>query len=419
MRSLFNSGRLKLYQLLRWSERYTKTDMVYLATHGFWLGGGQVITIGSAFLLSIAFANLLTPEAYGVYKYVFSIGALISIPTLAGIDRALVQSIAQHYDGSIAQSLKVKLRYGMLSTLASMMLASYYYFQGNQILALAIIIVGIFTPLAEAFGLYAAVLQGKKLFKTYSFYSSIAQLALTAVTLVLLIYSDNVLYLLLGHFLVSTTAHIFFFKKSYARADNSLTDPEGITLGKHLTVMDVFSTLAMSLDKILIFQYLGTAELALYVIAIAPPEQIKGLFKSMAAMVIPKFSQQEKSILKKTIFRKAATFAVGLTIIIAIYILSAPLLFNIFFPQYVAAILFSQIVAISIIPASISTFFYIFLVSHGRKQDLYSFNLFSNILNIILLLPAIYYFGIMGAILARVFIRILTMFHAMLIAKRM
>jgi len=58
----------KIYRLLRRSEKYFKTDMVYLAHGGFWLTLGQIISSAASFLLAIAFANLLPKETYGTYK---------------------------------------------------------------------------------------------------------------------------------------------------------------------------------------------------------------------------------------------------------------------------------------------------------------------------------------------------------------
>ena len=77
--------KIKAYNLLRWSEKWTKTDMIYLARGGFWLTLGQVISSLSAFLLAIAFANLLPKETYGEYKYILSIASILAIPTLTGM----------------------------------------------------------------------------------------------------------------------------------------------------------------------------------------------------------------------------------------------------------------------------------------------------------------------------------------------
>src|SRR3989344_4033868 len=81
------------YTLLRSSEKYFKTDMVYLAKGGFWLVVGQLIVSGVSFGLSVAFANLLEPDVYGTYRYILTIFNFLAIPTLTGINVALREQL--------------------------------------------------------------------------------------------------------------------------------------------------------------------------------------------------------------------------------------------------------------------------------------------------------------------------------------
>ena len=67
----------RIYSLLRRSERFTRTDMVYLAKNGSWMVGAHVVSTVLGLGLTIAFANLVTPEVYGQYKYVISVAAII------------------------------------------------------------------------------------------------------------------------------------------------------------------------------------------------------------------------------------------------------------------------------------------------------------------------------------------------------
>ena len=108
MKGLLN----KIYKILRYSEKYTKTDMVYLAKGEFWLVSGQIISSAATFLLAIAFANLLPKETYGIYKYVLSIFGLLAISTLRGVEAALSQAVAKNYDGDFLVILKTKMKYG-------------------------------------------------------------------------------------------------------------------------------------------------------------------------------------------------------------------------------------------------------------------------------------------------------------------
>src|SRR3990167_10664736 len=85
----------RLYRFLRWSERYTKTDMVYLASGGFWLVLGQIIFALSAFILAVAFANLVPQATYGTYKNLTSMAAMFAIFSLPGMAVAVTRASAQ------------------------------------------------------------------------------------------------------------------------------------------------------------------------------------------------------------------------------------------------------------------------------------------------------------------------------------
>src|SRR3989338_1976898 len=136
----------RLYRFLRWSERYTKTDMVYLASGGFWLTLGQIISSAATFGLAIAFANLLPKETYGTYKFILSIAGILSVLTLPGMMTALTQAVARGFEGSVIPALKLRVRWGMLAGLGNLVVATYYYFNGNTKLTISFLIVAAFLP---------------------------------------------------------------------------------------------------------------------------------------------------------------------------------------------------------------------------------------------------------------------------------
>ncbi|MGH7174938.1 MAG: hypothetical protein ACREGR_01095, partial [Minisyncoccia bacterium] len=88
-------------RFLRWSEKYTKTDMVYLAGAGFWSNLNFVIVSVFALLLSIAFANFLPKDVFGLYQYLLSLSALLTAITLASMNFAVSQSVARGFEGDL------------------------------------------------------------------------------------------------------------------------------------------------------------------------------------------------------------------------------------------------------------------------------------------------------------------------------
>ncbi len=392
----------KAFLSLKWMEKYTKTDMIYLAKGGFWLGIGQVAASGSAFLISIAFANLLAPDLYGIYKYVLSINSLLLITTLTGMDSAITQAVARGFDGTLQAGKSEKENWGVLGSLTALIIGLYYFFQGNDTLAISFSIIALFMPFTESLDSYNSLLWGKKLFSVQTKYNIIKKMIILLCLIGTLFLTKNIYLLLLVYFLALTIPSIFFYnkiKKIYQKNNN--VDPEAMKYGKHLSLIGLMNVVLSELDKVLVFQHVGAVDLAVYSLASAPNDQIKGLLKNVNSLAMPQFSQRTPQEIKKTIWHKVAILTLATGLIVFGYILIAPSFFNIFFPKYLESIRFSQILSLSLIPVVISGFLYTVLEAQKARSEIYKYNTYSNIVNIIILLPLVYYFGIWGAVISK------------------
>ena len=393
----------KIITLLHWSEKYAKTDMVYLAKGGSWLGLGQIVATGAAFFTSIAFANLLPPETYGVYKYILSVTNIILVSTLTGMDTAVIQSIARGFESSLPLGVKTKMKWGVLGTIASLFIAGYYYTQGNVELALAFCIVSIFVPFSESFDMYNALLWGKKLFSVQTKYNIIRKLLSLIAIIATLLLTKNIFIILSVYFLTLVIpAGLFLWHIIKKNLSNRKIDPETILYGKQLSAIYIIGLVVGELDKILVFHYLCAINLAIYALAVAPTDQIKGLFKSLNTLAFPQFALRNSEEIKRTIRHKVWVLALAIGVIVLAYIIATPVLFSLFFPKYLASIHYSQI-----------------LESQRDKMGIYRFNLHINIFSIIILLPLIYYFGIWGAVISRIISRSFTLGASVWSIKRL
>jgi len=397
---MINKIKQKIYKLLRISEKYTKTDMVYLAKGSFWLTAEQIILSICSFLLAIAFANLLPRETYGVYKYILSIASLLTIPTLTGINTAIIQAVARGYEGSFIKGLKTKIHWGLLGGLASLILAVYYYFNNNTTLVFAFLIIGIFVPFMDSLLIYNALLIGKKKFKICTKYNIIIRTLSFVIMIFVLFLTDNIFLIIFTYFLSNTLLRsLFLFITIKKFKPNKKKDPETISYGKHLSLINVISVIADNLDKILIFHYLGAIELAIYTFATVPPIQIRKLCKNITTLAFPKLAQRKISEIKKTLPRKMLKFLIIIIPIVIIYILIAPYLYKFIFPQYTNAIFYSQIFVLILLLYPKGLMATIF-VTHSYKKETYFINITMSIIKIALLLILLPFYGILGAILA-------------------
>lgn len=395
----------KTYLFLKWSEKYTKTDMIYLTKGGFWLFISQIISSLASFLLVIAFANLLPKETFGTYKYILSLGSILLIPALPGINTAVNMAAARGLDGTLALALKTKIHWGFFSSLASLLLAGYYFLNGNLELAISLLIVSFFLPFMEAFALYIPFLNGKKKFDTLTKYNAIIHVASSLILIGIVFLTKNLFLIILSYFLSWTVLRYIFYKLTTKKFIFSKEkDDSAISYGKHLSLMKITNTIASYIDKIFVFHFLGAVPLAIYSFAIAMPEQIKGALSLLDTLAFPNFVTRKTNEIKASFKKKALRLFLLGAIVIGSYILIAPLLYKTFFPQYEEAVFYSQLFALSMLnmtlfPATTA------LRAKRNIKELYISNFIVPIFQIGIMLVFIIWKGLLGLIIARIISR--------------
>lgn len=397
-----DSLRNRFHRLLRWSERYTRTDMVYLMTNSFWINLNFLFTALFSFLLSIAFANLLTKTEYGTYQYLLSVASLLTAFTFTGFNIAITQSVARGYEGTFKASLRPQLLWNLVPAAAAFVWSGYYFLLGQPTLGIGVLIVGITLPILNTCNSYSAYLAGKTEFKRSSLYSVLGNAAYYACIFIGVIFFRNALPLVLINLLVTTATTAFFFFRTIqtSRIKNDV-DPNAKPYAKHLSVMNVLSVIATQLDNLLVFHFLGAASLALYSIATLLPERLGAAFKSVIVASLPRFSERDLAEVRKNIIFRLALL-IGATIVAAGgYALIAPLLFEVVYPAYGSAILYSQVYSLTFISFGASLVMSIFF-AHRKVRELYILNVGAPLVQIVMQVVAIILWGLWGLIFAKI-----------------
>lgn len=398
LKTIINRIKNFTYKILKKSEIYFKTDMVYLVGGGFWLTLGKIISILASLLSSIAFANLLPKETYGIYRYVLSTISLLTIPTLNGINTSLTRSIANGYDGSFIPALKTKIKWGILGAIASIGFAIYYYIQGNNILSLIFIISAIFLPFMDPLYLYISILNGKKLFKLSTKYSIYTRIISTTLLIVSLFITSNIFVIISIYFLSNTLLRLVYLIITVKKAQlNQNIDNTTISFGKHLSLMGVLGQISTYVDKLLIFHYMGSVTLAVYYLGLTPLKQVQNFFNSLNVLALSKLSSQGPGELKKTLPKKVLKMYIIIIPIIILYLILAPILFKILYPQYMASVQISRIFMLSLLFYPL-TIFTTAITARAENKKLYISSTSYSVIRIIMLLILVPIFGIGGAV---------------------
>jgi len=391
-----------VYWTMAWVQKYFQTDAMYLAKGGFWLILSQIGSIILSLLLAIAFANLLPKEIYGQYQYVLAITGYLMFFTLPKLSSgAIVRAVAQGYEGSFFPAMKTRIRWGMLGGIASLGLAGYYFFNNSLVFAASFLMIAFFIPIMEPFSMFRDYLKGKQLFQPLTKVYLTIQLLSTAFLILALFQTDNLLLILLVYFTFETFLNLIFSKLTLKKfPPNKKEDPKTISYGKHLSVMGILESLAYRLDLVLLWYFWGAEAVAVYSFACVFPQRIIGFVGGpIHPLVFPKLSQRNSEELRRNIPKKAFRLFLLLIPMALIYIFLVPFLFKMFFPQYLDAVLYSQVFALSIllIPEG---FFSLSLMSQMKIKHMYVNQLVSPLIQIALLIILTPLYGIMGTISA-------------------
>lgn len=411
----------KTYDFLRQSEKYTKTDMVYLFKGGSWLTGGQIVSSMAVFLSAIAFANLVPREVYGTYKYIISIAGILTIATLRGMATVVTQAVARNYEGVVIPALKAKIRWGLLSAVGGFTAAAYYYINGNNTLAISFLIIAGFLPFIDSFGIYTNFLEGRKLFDKGTIYGCITQIIAVGIMITTLFINNNLFIILFVYFCSRTLLRTFFFvyvMKKYK--PNKKYDPKTISYGKHSSMVNITATLIGSLDGIILFHFLGAAGLAVYSFALAPVLQLRAIVNKMPILALPKLAKRPLKEIKPLLWKRMLVLFIAGLAISFVYILISPFVFKIFFPQYLDSLIFSQVFSLTIALTLGQSIFGAVIgsrITSIPKKFLYLWNIPVVVLTVSMFI-LVQYMGIMGIIVSRIIFLITVTLVGLIIWKK-
>lgn len=402
----------RIYELLKWSEKFTGTDMIYIVKGGFWLILGRILSFLASLAIMMAFARFAPKKVYGAYQYVLSLAIILNIFSLPGMNTALIRAVARGCERTILSCAKERIKWGAIGSLIAFFISSWYFLNQNSNLGFSFLIVAIFLPFINALSLYLFYWEGKKKFdiqnKYFIFHNFLGALILISI----IFLTNNLALIILTYFFAFTLAEGIFFRLTIKKVSNQKEDKETIPFGKHLTLMQTASVFSTQIDKIVLWQLLGPAPVAIYSFAQRPVLRTRELIP-IISLALPKLSQRNIKEIKKSLFKKFSKLFLFILPLTFFYILVCPYFFKIFFPAYLDSIRYSQILSLILI---FSPFFLLrsTLVAEMKKKELYTLNFATPILKTILFLILIPIFGIWGAVISilasQVFSSILTLY---------
>ena len=393
-----------LARLLRKTEKYTKTDMVAFFVANFWINIGRVISIATGMLLTVGFANLLTPEQFGTYKYVIALAGTIGAFSLHGMSGALMRALAQGKKHVIPGVVNAAMLWSVPASILTLAVSAYYFYQGNEQLGFALVFVAAANTLGNGYGLSKSILLALGDFKRNTIVSVPRTLFPVVCVLAALTLTQNVTWVLFAYFTSNTLAAFIQYRWSLRdlKVVGSNKDvSETVTYSKHLSLVGFFVLISGQIDQLLLFHFTGAAPLALYALALAPIKEVRNLLDNILLIAFPKIAARTEAEVRQTMALRIKQLLILSLLAVMGYILLVPFLFKYLFPKYIAAIFITQILSITLLfqwRGLIDTF----ILTHGMVKKRYIAILSSQAIEFLLFCTLIPLFGLWGAIAATV-----------------
>ncbi|MFQ5977126.1 MAG: lipopolysaccharide biosynthesis protein [Candidatus Heimdallarchaeota archaeon] len=375
-------------------------DFEYFLKNSTYLVLSQILEAIASFTLVLIMINMVSKEFFGKFKFILSVIGLIGIFALPGMASAIVIGVGKQSEGIFRDAILTSIKWSSLGSIALLGVALYFSLFETESLSMIFFFMAIIFPLYAPSVLYSAYLNGKKAFGKLGALQATIAIVKTIVTISVLILSGDFNLVLSSYFLTDAIMRgaitfIFFGETRKGPADN-----QALKFGKKMTILELPSLIIFYIDHIIVTFWLGFEELAVYAITIYIPELIKGFFKIIAPLTLPKFVTIENYRLKRIFWSKMAQLFLLTVVVSLLYVLVSPMLFRILFSEYQKHVLLSQIFMLSFLTFPVILITTLFQ-SRALTKELYRFRAINFVVQLSLLIVLIPALGLFGAILAR------------------
>jgi O-antigen/teichoic acid export membrane protein len=392
------------------SSSFLGLDVRYFGKNFTWLNGSYLISTGFGFILSIAFANLISKDIFGHYTYVHSLMGTMGFLGLTGMSTAISRAAANKRYSILPQAIATTLLTSIAGTILLAVLALGF---SDKALIPAIIVAALVFPFRQISTYAYSFLHGIKEFKRASILS-IFPAALSPILLIIaLLIEKTSLSLLITLSLLPTTVlgilyTIPIIRKFNIKVDKHLSSKD-VIYGLWLSIVDILPAAAIHIDKVIIGILLPPSHLAVYTFALALPNVARDILRNSNHLFLPKLSTISPSQYRKRIWRFLGLFSLLVVGSVLALIVIIPFVFRWFFPSYMESIRLAQLVSLSLlsIPSILFTTYF------DAKADLKS-TVTLNIVYFIFLVGSLFLFmkflglGVLGAVYAKISTRLLT-----------
>lgn len=379
----------------------------------FWSNLNQIVTTGCGLVGSVIFARFAKKELYGQYLFVLAIFGLFSIISIPGVRAVIFKAIAQGHDDVYSKATAFSFLWSLLGIPTLVAAGIFIYLFKTKILGASLIGCAVFFPFMTSLQTWMVFLKGRSNFSQLTVYTSIQLLTnLLAVTMAI-IFTRNLILILLAYFLTNAGFNIFYhFKVANSPRNNELAS--GWKRQSYaLTIMELSTIIFGRVDTILIGTLLPIDQVAIYGLVMKSVDVLFEIIRSTMEGIAPNLFQSKKITIRY--FYKF--FLLSFLIPLVLYpIIKYPILF-LYSREY------SEVINLSKVYLAAIPFYFLnlvatyFMIKYELNKEINISRIVSLIAVVLLYIILIPLYGIWGGVISSILYFVIQLFLNLFLLK--
>ncbi|MBF0182210.1 MAG: hypothetical protein HQM03_19515 [Magnetococcales bacterium] len=267
----------------------------YLWQSGGYVGVQMVMQAVLGTLQVWALANHLPREGYGVWGYCAALAGIVTVFTLPGMGQVITYGAARGMDGVLWAGVKIRLTFGLLSSLALFGMAGAHLYTGERQSAGLLFLAGLFLPSQMAFDSVEPFLTGQGRFRALFWRRLIAQGSIAMAIWIGAAWTGSLwvcgLIMHGGGFLIS----LLLFKNLLRYRRNTLLPDDFAGLSRQFSLQSIGNAIGYNMERPLLAGLVGFEAMAAYNLALAAQLPV-GMGRLVDRIVVSRLANRELGV---------------------------------------------------------------------------------------------------------------------------
>jgi O-antigen/teichoic acid export membrane protein len=254
-----------------------------------WLAFAQAFTMACGLAATAVWARFMPVEVFGEFRVLIAFTSLAAAFCLVGTGQAAMMSAAKNIDGNLRPLLRSRILANVAASLGLLAAASYYALApaGSWPIAAGLVAAAVLFPIYNVSDIWVSWVNGKSRFRELAIERSVAGAAGVIAIVIATLSGVTQLWIVAVLYLgLAALVNLGVLKRIFARQSNDETDDSIVKYGHHSSVAMGLSGL-LAVDVIILNHVYTPQAVAIYVIALQFPNQLKAGFSVFGQALAP------------------------------------------------------------------------------------------------------------------------------------